>query len=151
MIKEVLKRITYTAGLRINFKKSKFFQNEARILGSIVSRTGLKMDPKKIKSIINWPKPKDGEKMQRFMGAANFNRDYTHIFAKTAAPLDEFRNAKHIEWTPERDKAFEDLKNIFKQNLELQYINWDNRINLTTDACVEGIGAWIGQVNKLGE
>ena len=59
-VKEVLERITYKAGLRIKSKKCKFFQTEARVLGIIVSRTGLKMDPKKIESIVNWPRPIDG-------------------------------------------------------------------------------------------
>ena len=78
-VKEVLERITYDAGLRICFKKCKFFKTEARVLGMMVSRTGVMMDPKKIETIVNWPLPIDGKAMQRFMGAANFNRVLSRI------------------------------------------------------------------------
>jgi len=47
IVAEVLNRITYVAGLRIKLKKCKFFETEAKILGMIVARSGIKMDPKK--------------------------------------------------------------------------------------------------------
>ena len=40
-VKEVLERLTYKAGLRLRIKKCKFFKTEARVLGFIVSRTGI--------------------------------------------------------------------------------------------------------------
>jgi len=150
-VKNVLKRITYDAGLRIRFNKCKFFKTEARVLGIIVSREGLQMDPKKIDAIINWPRPVDGKSMQRFMGAANFHREFTHEFAKIAAPLEECRTMKKIDWTQERINAFEQLKKIFQKNILLEHINWNKKMYLTTDASLCGIGAWIGQINDFGE
>ena len=48
---EVLKTLTYEAKLRLRLKKCQFFHIEARVLGSLVTRTGIKMDPLKIKAI----------------------------------------------------------------------------------------------------
>jgi hypothetical protein len=118
-----LEKITYEANLRINMKKSKFFKTEARILRTIASRTGLKMDPKKIEVIVNWPRPMIGKTMQRFMGAANFHREFSSEFARIAAPLNECRSVKKIEWTNIKIGAFEKLKKLFQKNIELQYIN----------------------------
>jgi hypothetical protein len=151
MVKLVLQKITYEGGLRIRFKKCRFFKTEARVLGTIVSRVGLQMDPKKIESIVNWPKPVDGKGIQRFMGAANFHREFTHEFARIAAPLDECRNMKKIEWTEDRINSFEELKKIFQKNILLQHIDWNKKMYLTTDASLVGIGAWIGQINNDGE
>ena len=64
LVKRVLERITYDAGLRLKLKKCKFFQTEMRVLGFYVIRTGLKMDPKKVKTITEWPRPKDGKGIQ---------------------------------------------------------------------------------------
>ena len=108
------------------------------------------MDPKKIEAITNWPRPVNGKAMQRFMGAANFHREFSHEFAKVAAPLDECRSLKKIDWTPDRINAFEKLKDIFKQNIELQHIDWNKKIYLTADASQVGIGAWIGQMDANG-
>ena len=72
----------------------------------IVSRQGIRMDPRKIESIVNWPRPINGKGVMRFMGAANFHREFTQDFARMAAPLDECRNMKSIEWTDVRDQSF---------------------------------------------
>ena len=44
-VKKVLERITYDAGLRIHFKKCKFFKTEARVLGMMVRWTQRKLKP----------------------------------------------------------------------------------------------------------
>ena len=64
---EVLKKITYEANLRLRLRKCKFFRTDARILGYLITREGIKMDPHKVQSILNWPKPVDGKAMQKFM------------------------------------------------------------------------------------
>ena len=151
MVKTILEKITYEAGLRVRLSKCKFFKTEAKVLGMMVSREGIRMDPKKIESIASWPQPKDGKGMQRFMGAANFHREFSHEFAKLAAPLDECRNMKLIEWTPVRVKAFDQIKEFFKKNIELQHIDWKKKMYLTTDASQVGVGAWIGQLNDKGD
>ena len=40
---KILEIITYEAGLRLRLRKCKFFQTEARVLGSLVMRTGIRM------------------------------------------------------------------------------------------------------------
>jgi len=41
------------AGLQYNIKKCKFYTSEVIYLGLIISRNGIKMDPKKVATIIN--------------------------------------------------------------------------------------------------
>lgn len=43
--------------MRIKPKKTKFYKQEVKFLGYIVSREGLKIDQKKIEAIITQPKP----------------------------------------------------------------------------------------------
>ena len=110
------------------------------------------MDPAKIDAIINWPRPDTGKRLQSFLGAAGFNRDYSHLYASIAAPLDEVKNViGPILWTEERISAFESIKKLFAQGLELQTIDWNKLMYLTPDASLRGIGAWIGQMDDKGE
>ena len=60
-VKEVLEILTYKLGLRLRLKKCKFFKMEARILGHLVTREGIQMDPAKVKMIVNWPRSADGK------------------------------------------------------------------------------------------
>jgi len=151
-VKEVLDLITYTAGLRIRMEKCQFFKKEARVLGSIIGRDGIKMDPAKVKAICQWPRPIDGKGMQRFLGAANFHRDFSHHYARMTAPLEEVRNVVGpIEWTEERINAFDNVKKFFASDIMLRSIDWNKSLYLTTDASLYGIGAWIGQKNELDD
>ena len=151
-VRRVLELLTDVGRLRINLKKCQFFKQEARVLGSIIAGDGIRMDPKTIRAIVSWTRPTDGKGMQRFLGAANFHRDFSHEYARIVAPLEELRNVSgDIKWTPERSQAFEDVKKLFASNLSLRTIDWGREIYLTTDASLVGIGAWIGQKNEEGE
>jgi hypothetical protein len=109
------------------------------------------MDPRKVKSITNWPRPIDGKAMQRFLGAVNFNREFSAEFANKSAPLEACRLIKGlIEWTDERLTAFNDVKEIFRQDICLRHVDWSATMYLTTDASLIELGAWIGQKDKLG-
>jgi translation initiation factor IF-2 len=72
-VKKILEKITYRVRIKLQFKKCRFFQKEARILGTLVSGGEIKMDPKKVKAILEWPEPQDSKALQRFMGAVNFH------------------------------------------------------------------------------
>lgn len=74
---EVLKKLTYEANLRLRLSECKLFKKEMRVLGYIVNKYGIKMDPKKSKAILEWPRPIDGKAMQRFLRAANFHRNFS--------------------------------------------------------------------------
>jgi hypothetical protein len=85
---EVLKKLTYEAGLQLQLEKCCFFRTEVPFLGHLLTREGIQMDPRKVKSITNWPRPIDGKAMQRFLGAVNFNREFSAEFANKSAPLE---------------------------------------------------------------
>jgi hypothetical protein len=77
------------------------------------------MNPSKIKAIVQWLQPVDRKKMQCFMGATNFHREFSHEFARIAVPLDECHSDKKIAWTPEHIQTFQELKDLFLKNIEL--------------------------------
>ena len=151
-VKEVLELITYKAKLRLRLKKCQFFKSEARVLGSIVSKEGIRMDPKKVKAVVEWPRPVDGKALQRFLGAANFHREFSKDFSRIAAPLEECRTCTGaIDWTPERITAFEAIKELFAKDILLRHIDWNKTMYLTTDASLIGVGAWLGQKDNAGD
>ena len=75
-------------------KLSKFFKKEAKLLGHIVTRNSIKIDPDKAKAIREWPLPKNSKGLERFLGAVNYNRSFTKEIAKLTAKLDEFKGKK---------------------------------------------------------
>ena len=57
-IRQVLQRLKEEK-LLINLKKCSFIQKEIVYLGFFISIDGLKMDPKKVKEILEWSTPKN--------------------------------------------------------------------------------------------
>jgi hypothetical protein len=70
-VKQVLERLKEEK-LQINLKKCTFLQEELVYLGFIVSKEGLKMDPEKVKSIVDWPMPRCTFDVRSFHGLVSF-------------------------------------------------------------------------------
>jgi hypothetical protein len=81
-VREVFERLRRFS-LFANLKKCSFFQTEVKFLGFIVGREGIRMDPKRVKVITQWPQLKSIHDIQIFLGFVNFYRrfieGYSHI------------------------------------------------------------------------
>ena len=62
--------------LSINLKKSSFVKKELVYLGFVVLSKGLKMDPQKVKSILEWPTPRSATEVRSFHGLASLQKKY---------------------------------------------------------------------------
>ena len=58
--------------LRIDLEKSEFDKDEIEFLGHIIGIHGIRMDPKKVKAILQWPTPQNLKELQAFLGLANY-------------------------------------------------------------------------------
>ncbi|MGL4632137.1 MAG: reverse transcriptase family protein, partial [Leadbetterella sp.] len=111
----VLKGIQ-AAGLILNKKKCKFFKEEVKILGSIVSKGKVKPDPNKISAIRGYTRPSNIKELRSFLGLCNYSRQFVRNYASIALPLFQIlknetkRSIKQILWNEERDHAFQKLK-----------------------------------------
>ena len=85
-LREIFQRLR-NANLRMKFKKCRFATDELEYLGYIVSREGLKVDPKKIEKVLNWPTPKTLTELRGFLGLVNYYRIFIKRCAVIARPL----------------------------------------------------------------
>eukprot|EP00253_Pinus_taeda_P016914 PITA_16914 len=75
--KEHLKLVMQTLQehqLYAKFSKCDFYKEEIQYLGHIIRREGISVDPKKIRTIMEWPVPKDVADIRSFMGLAGYYR-----------------------------------------------------------------------------
>jgi hypothetical protein len=89
--------------LLINLKKSSFMKKELIYLGFMTSSNELKMDPKKVKTIKEWPSLRNIFEVRIFHGLANFYRKFIRNFSGIYAPMMDTVNKRHksFHWTKE--------------------------------------------------
>lgn len=144
-VKAVLDRLTHWK-LPIKLAKCRFGQKMVRVLGFIVSGNGINMDPAKTEAIGNWTKPKTVKQLLRFLGVANYYRQFIKGYSSITAPLDALRKTKGvIAWSNDQSSAFSKLKGELAKNVTLAYPDDAKTYVICTDASDVGIGAWIGQ------
>ena len=58
--------------LHLNADKFKLNCDAVPFFGHLLTKNGVKPDPKKVEAICNWPVPKDITQLQSFLGAVNY-------------------------------------------------------------------------------
>jgi len=69
-------------GLSLNPKKSQFTLSEGKLLGHILAKEGVKIDPKRVEAINNIPMPRNKKNIQVFLGKINFLRRFIPNYAE---------------------------------------------------------------------
>ena len=73
--------------LRLNKDKSQIRLQEINYVGHILSKDGLKPDPKKVKAVTQMNKPQNREELQRFLGMTTYLAKFIPNLSETAAPI----------------------------------------------------------------
>jgi hypothetical protein len=79
----------------INLKKSSFMKKELIYLGFIVSSNELKMEPEKVRALIEWPLSSNIFEVTSFHGLAIFYRKFIRNFSGICAPMLDTVKKKH--------------------------------------------------------
>lgn len=98
-------------GISLNRKKSFFSLEEGKLLGHIISKYGVKIDPERIQAILQIPKPKNVKEHQDFLGKINFIRRFIPNLAELIRLLNNmFKKDPKVKWTLEAKQEFEEIK-----------------------------------------
>lgn len=123
------------AGLFAKLSKCEFAVPETKFLGIIVGRDGLRMDPDKVKTIIDWETPTCVTDVQAFIGFANFYRRFIKDFSKIIAPLVNLtKKGIQFRWDNTCELSFNALKEAFTTAPVLRPFDWNKEVILETDA-----------------
>ncbi len=95
----------------IKMSKCSWGQTELPYLGHIVSKDGIKVDPKKIEAVACWPEPTNLNEIQQFLGLTNFFRKYIQGYTNLTMPLTVLlKKNTPFDWTTACQNAFAGLK-----------------------------------------
>jgi hypothetical protein len=136
--------------LYAKFNKCDFFQKQIHYLGHVLSGEGVAVDPDKIRSIVEWPTPKDVSDIRSFMGLAGYYRRFIKYFSKIGCPIIALqKKGTKFMWTRQCEERFQTLKHLLTHAPVLKIADPKADFLVCTDACKEGLGGVLMQEGKV--
>jgi len=96
IVEEVLRRLEEN-DLFVKPEKYVWKVREMGFLGVIIGEDGVRIEKEKVQKVIKWPVPKSVKDVQKFLGLANYYRQFVKDFAKIARPLHKMTR-KENKW-----------------------------------------------------
>lgn len=129
--------------------KCHFNMPEVKFLGHIVGVNGVKVDPKKVEVVQQWPVPTTVHQLRSFLGLANYFRKFIQGYSSLVKPLtDLLRNERSVarEWSDEAQAAFEGVKRALTTAPvltlpDMEAAQCGKPFEVIADASLYGIGA----------
>jgi hypothetical protein len=144
----------HDAGLKINADKLFFCAQETEYLGYILTRGGIKPQPKKVQAILALNPPKSVKELRRFLGMVQYYRDMWAKRSEMLAPLTdlvgECRETKATKktgtkkkpwrWESIHQQVFDNGKTTIAKEVVLAYPDFTKPFEIYTDASTMQLG-----------
>lgn len=141
------------AGFHLNLDKTEFGAPEVKVLGHLVSQGAVKPTPAKVSAINAIAPPTTVTDVRSFLNMIGYYRRFIYKFADIAGPLYEVTKGgpnvkQRIEWTTERQTAFDKLKQCLISDPVLAQPQFLQRYYLESDASAYACGGVLSQVRQ---
>jgi hypothetical protein len=150
------------AGLKVNAAKSLFCAHEIEYLGYIITREGIKPQPKKVQAILLLNPPDNVKELRHFLGMVQYYQDMWTRRSEMLAPVTdlvgECRETKTTRmnktkkklwwWDRIHQQAFDNVKAAIAKETVSAYLNFSKPFEIYTDASSMQLGAVIAQDNR---
>lgn len=97
--------------ISLNPKKSIFIVSEGNLLGHIVAKSGIKVDPDWVQVITRIPHLVNKKAMEYFLGKINFLQKFISDYAQIVKPIQDMINKYVVyTWGKKEKHAFTQIK-----------------------------------------
>jgi len=160
-LREVLRRLR-RAVLKVNAAKSFICTHKIEYLGYILTREGIKPQPKKVQVILALNPPHNVKELWHFLGMVQYYRGMWAKHSEMLAPLSgivgECRETKTttkskvkkkpLHWDSIHQITFDNVKSTIAKDVVLAYPCFTKPFEIYTDASTLQLGAVITQENR---
>ncbi|XP_042394223.1 uncharacterized protein LOC121985044 [Zingiber officinale] len=132
--------------LVLNFEKCHFMVEHGIVLGHIVSRKGIEVDPAKVSAISSLSYPACVREVRAFLGHAGFYRRFIRDFSKIALPLSQLLQKDVLfDFDQRCREGFDRLKEALTLAPIIRPPDWSLPFELMCDASDYAVGAVLAQ------
>jgi hypothetical protein len=87
-----------------------------------------------VKKIKQYPTPSNTKEVKRFLGMANYYREFVPKFSEIAEPIHQvLRDGTSFSWTPARQAAFAKIKEEIASSCNLNFPDWNKPFMVELD------------------
>jgi transposase InsO family protein len=138
--------------LYAKLNKCHFFKTSLSYLGYIISTTGIHMDSDKVKTISDWPTPRNVKDVQCFLGFANFYRRFIPTYSTFTQPITKLlKKDVPFVWDTNCSTAFTKVKEAFQAETFLAHPNEQLAYIVESDASDFAVGGVLSQMDDKGK
>jgi hypothetical protein len=148
--------------LKVNAAKSFFCTHEIEYLGYILTRGGIKPQPKMVQAILTLSPPNNVKELQHFLGMVQYYCDMWAKRSEMLAPLSnlvgecgETKTTRENKvkktpwhWDSIHQIAFDNVKATIVKKVVLAYLDFLKPFEIYTNASIKQLGAVITQENR---
>ena len=126
----------------LNSEKINLRQPEVTFIGHIATADGLRVDPEKVRAIVDMPCPTDKKGIQRLLGLVQYLSKFLPNLTELTKPLrDLTQQDTPWTWDTPQQTALDDVKQAVTTTPVLRYYNLKEEVTLQCDASQSGLGA----------
>jgi hypothetical protein len=132
--------------ISLNIKKCIFGTPFGILLGHIVCKQGLLVDPAKITVIVNLPAPKTVCQLRETLGHTGYYRKFIKGYAQITTPMEKLlRKDTKYQWNDECQHGLDTLKEKMVTAPILVFPDWEKTFHVHVDASAIALGAILAQ------
>jgi len=148
IVEEVLKRME-ESNLYIKPEKCVWKVKEIDFLRLVMEAEEIKIQEEKVAGVLEWPRSKMVKEVQKFLGLANYYRQFVKDFAKLAKPLYRLvRKDEKWNWGEKQEAVFKELKRVFTMRPVLVAPDLDKKMRVEADASEYATGGVLSMKYK---
>jgi hypothetical protein len=149
---EIILQKIIKMNMKISLSKCQFGFQELKALGHIVNGLSSGIEKHRVEAVLLKPTPQNTKEMQMFLGFAGYYRLHIKDFGAMESSLYKLCSPSVVfEMTAERVQAYESIKFALTNAPLLFHPDPEECFKLYVDACMEGIGAALHQVQIVND
>ena len=137
--------------VQVNWGKSIRSQVEIKFLGYLISASGVRIDPERVRPLLEAADPADERSLRAFLGSVSYHSRFIPRCSEAVEPLRAALRNVPFEWNAALSEATRAVKDLIRHAPALDMFDPTLATVLTTDASDVGCGACLTQVGRAGE
>ena len=119
-------------------------------MGHTICKEGIKVDPKKVEVVVQWPRLTNVTEIRSFLGLVGYYRKFIKDFSKIATPLTRLtRKQEKFIWNEACEQSFQKLKECLTSALVLALLEDIGLFTVYCDASRIGLGCVLMQNGRV--